>query len=239
MIVFPEVELSEVNVDYPILGRAGSSEALEEGADGWGAVAHQRGHGVVLRALENINLRVSAGDSVGLIGRNGAGKTTLLKVLAGLLPVSSGVVDITGSRSSLISMQAGFTNELSGRENIYLRAMIMGYSRREVDQEIGSIVEFTELGSFIEMPLYSYSAGMRFRLAFAIVTAFPADVVILDEWIATGDAHFKTKVENRLKGYLSQAGILFFASHSQALISSLCNKTITLERGRVVARTGD
>ena len=239
MIVFPEVELRNVNVDYPILGRADSSESLEQGADRWGAVAHQRGQRVVLRALDNIGLRVSAGDSVGLIGRNGAGKTTLLKVLAGLLPVSSGVVDITGSRSSLISMQAGFTNELSGRENIYLRAMIMGLSRGEIDREISSIVEFTELGSFIDMPLYSYSAGMRFRLAFAVVTAFPADIVILDEWIATGDSHFKAKVERRLKRYLSQAGILFFASHSETLIASLCNKTITLERGRVVGRTGE
>lgn len=237
MIAFPEIELEDVTVDYLALGWGGGrARSKIPAAAAWGAapVLDSRGKLKALRAIDGISLRASAGDSVGLIGRNGSGKTTLLKVLGGLLPPTSGKVTMIGSRSSLISMQAGLSNHLSGRENIVLRGLLMGLNRAAINLEVDAIIDFTELGEFIDFPLHSYSAGMRFRLAFAVVTAFPADVVLLDEWIATGDKTFKLKVEQRLRSFLDTAGVLFFASHSEELVDSICNRKIFLERGKIV-----
>lgn len=190
--------------------------------------------GVGVTALDGINLELEEGDRLGLIGPNGAGKTTLLRVLAGILPPTSGRLRIEGRISALLSIQTGLDQECSGLQNIRDRARHMGCSEAEIAEHFDDIAEFSELGEYLRLPMKTYSAGMRLRLAFAIATAFEPEVLVLDEWISAGDAQFQKKAQARLKKLIERAGVFAFASHNRRLQSAFCTKGLVLKNGKAV-----
>lgn len=187
----------------------------------------------VIRSLDDINLEVNSNERIGLIGHNGAGKSTLLRVLGKVYSPSSGIADITGSVGSLIDISLGIDSEATGLENIYLRAALLEIPRRKVDQELNDIIEFTQLGDFINMPVRTYSTGMHMRLAFAVSTMISPDILLMDEWLSVGDLEFQSKAEQRLNNLIERANILVLASHSRQLIESCCTRVLWLEHGAI------
>jgi len=188
---------------------------------------------VIVRALEDLSLQLKDGDRVGLIGHNGAGKSTLLRLISGVYEPSSGRAEITGDVASLIDISLGIDPEGTGRENIFLRGGLLGLSRREILNQIDSIIEFSELGDFVDMPLRTYSTGMQLRLAFAVSTIVRPEILLMDEWLSVGDEGFQERAEARLVELVRSTNILVIASHSRDLLSSVCNRLIWLEHGRV------
>ena len=190
----------------------------------------------VVRALDNVSLHLRHGDRVGLIGHNGAGKTTLLRAMAGIYEPEEGRVAIDGHVAPLFDIALGMDPESTGRENITLRGLYLGMSPVEIGQKLDEIAEFTELGSFLDLPMRTYSAGMRIRLAFAIVTSIKPDILLLDEGIGAGDAAFLAKAQERLTEFLGSAGIVVLASHSDHLVKSLCTRCVLLNHGKVISQ---
>ena len=183
-------------------------------------------------ALKGINLEVHKGETLGIIGYNGAGKSTLLKVIAGVLKPTEGDVKVNGMIAPLIELGAGFDMELTGRENIYLNASILGLSRKEINGKFNRIVEFSELNEFIHSPLKSYSSGMVSRLGFSIATEVDPDILIIDEILAVGDERFRKKCDERIKGFKKKGTTILFVSHSMREIKRLCDKVLWLDHGR-------
>jgi ABC-2 type transport system ATP-binding protein/lipopolysaccharide transport system ATP-binding protein len=190
---------------------------------------------VSIRALDNVSLKFHNGDRVGLIGHNGAGKTTLLRTLAGVYPPSAGIVDQAGTIAPLFDISLGFDMESSGHENIILRGLFLGLSKAEINNSMDNISNFTGLGSYLEMPLRTYSSGMLMRLAFAIATEIQPDIILMDEWIGVGDSSFLEQAKKRLESFIDKSSILVLASHSEDLIRSSCNKGVLLGQGQVLA----
>ena len=188
---------------------------------------------VVVRALENITMRFEDGARVGLLGHNGAGKSTLLRVLSGVYAPSSGHAEIRGVIGSLIDIGFGIDAESTGRENIYLRGALLGLTKTDINDRLDEIIDFSELGDFIDMPLRTYSAGMHLRLAFAVSTVIRPEILLMDEWLSVGDEGFKAKAEKRLNDLVAATNILVIASHSKELILHTCNRVIWLEHGKV------
>jgi lipopolysaccharide transport system ATP-binding protein len=185
----------------------------------------------VVTALTDINLELRAGDRLGLIGHNGSGKTTLLRALAGAYEPDEGEIEVHGRIAALLDIGLGLDPSASGYENIRLRARISGLSSAEVNGMLDDIGDFTGLGSFLGMPVKTYSAGMQARLAFAAATAAPADVLLLDEWVAVGDAEFKGQAQKRLEELADRAGIVVLASHDPSTLKLYCNKVMRLHHG--------
>jgi ABC-type polysaccharide/polyol phosphate transport system ATPase subunit len=181
-------------------------------------------------ALDGISFSLRAGDRLGLIGANGAGKTTLLKVLYGIYMPTTGTVVIDGRVDALFNINLGFRREATGRRNIELRGLINGWTRGEIETRMEAIIEFSELGDFIDMPFKSYSQGMAARLAFSIATSFDPEILLMDEWIGAGDPGFQEKARQRMSEMAERAGIILLASHNQALIEKTCNKLLCLEK---------
>lgn len=184
-------------------------------------------------ALDGVTFELKAGDRLGLVGANGAGKTTLLKVLYGIYEPTAGRLDIHGKVDALFNINLGFRPEATGRRNILLRGLINGWTQDQIAERTEEIIEFSELGEFIDMPFKSYSQGMGARLAFAIATTLDPEILLMDEWIGAGDASFQKKATDRMNVLAEKAGIIVLASHSDELLSKTCNKRIELERGRV------
>ena len=184
-------------------------------------------------ALDDVSFELKAGDRLGLVGANGAGKTTLLKVLYGIYEPTAGSIEARGRRDALFNIHLGFRNEATGRRNIVLRGLINGWSNREIERRTDEIIDFSELGDFIDMPMQSYSQGMAARLAFAIATSFEPEILLMDEWIGAGDQDFQEKAKARLEKMVTKAGIIVLASHDSALLQRVCNRVISLEHGRV------
>jgi ABC-type polysaccharide/polyol phosphate transport system ATPase subunit len=201
-----------------------------------GTISGRGRHRKVL-ALDRVNFELHAGDRLGLVGANGAGKTTLLKVLYGIYKPTGGRLTIGGRVDALFNINLGFRKEATGRRNIELRGLINGWSRREIAARADAIIEFSELGEFIDMPFKTYSQGMAARLAFSIATSFEPEILLLDEWIGAGDAAFQAKAKDRMDALAERAGIVVLASHNRDLISRVCNRTLELEHGRVVVAT--
>jgi ABC-type polysaccharide/polyol phosphate transport system ATPase subunit len=187
-----------------------------------------------IAALDDISLDINEGDRVGIIGPNGAGKSTLLRVLAGSYIPQSGEVFIKGSVSTLFSPRLGMAPYSSGYENIYLRGLVMGFSKEQIDKNIDEIAEFSGLGEFLHLPIGSYSAGMVLRLAFAITTTIQPDILLMDEWLAVGDREFQLSARARLMDLVEKANILVLASHDLENIEKLCNKALFLRQGKIV-----
>jgi lipopolysaccharide transport system ATP-binding protein len=186
-----------------------------------------------VQALDGVSFDLVAGDRLGLVGANGAGKTTLLKVLYGIYQPTGGTLSITGRVDALFNINLGFRAEATGRRNIELRGLINGWSPEEIEQRKQEIIEFSELGDFIDMPFKSYSQGMAARLAFATSTSFKPEVLLMDEWIGAGDASFQEKAKKRMNELAEAAGIIVLASHNADLINRTCNKVLELDKGKV------
>lgn len=186
------------------------------------------------QALNNVSFEIRRGETVGIIGRNGAGKSTLLQLVCGTLTPSAGVVDVKGRVAALLELGAGFNPEFSGRDNVYLNASILGLSREEIDARFDAIAAFADIGDFIEQPVKTYSSGMYVRLAFAVIAHVDADVLIIDEALAVGDALFTQKCMRFLRRFCEN-GTLLFVSHDSAAVTSLCERAIWLEHGTVRA----
>jgi ABC-type polysaccharide/polyol phosphate transport system ATPase subunit len=185
-------------------------------------------------ALRHVSLRVAHGESLGIIGPNGAGKSTLLQVLAGIMRPSEGSVEVRGAVSGLLTLGAGFDQELSGRENILLGGAFLGLDDKVTRELLPGIVGFADLGEFIEAPIKTYSSGMRARLGFAIATAVDPDILLLDEVLATGDATFREKSKGRVIQLVQQAKAVVLVTHDMNWVTEYCNRAILIEKGHVV-----
>jgi len=184
-------------------------------------------------ALKDVSFEVNKGEVVGIIGRNGAGKSTLLKVISGILRPTEGSVVCNGSIVPMLELGSGFDMELNGRENVYLNGAILGYSEDYINKKYNEIVEFSELGRFIESPLRTYSSGMLMRLAFSIATVVNPDILIVDEILAVGDVSFQEKSKARMLELMGGGTTVLFVSHSIDQIKEMCNKVIWLDNGRL------
>jgi ABC-2 type transport system ATP-binding protein len=184
-------------------------------------------------ALRNVSFSIANGESVGVIGPNGAGKSTLLQVLAGILTPSEGMVSVEGHISSLLTLGVGFDQELSGTDNIRLAGAFMGMPHKAVEERLEEIIEYAELGQFIDAPIKTYSAGMRARLGFAIATSVDPDILLLDEVLATGDAAFREKSKQRVLELVKGAKAIMLVTHDMQWVKDYCNRAILLEHGRV------
>lgn len=227
--------LNRVTVHLPIIGARGFSlkHTLLATATG-GRIGREAGITVV-HALNDISLDLHDGDRLGVTGHNGAGKTTLLRVLSGAYPPTAGTRTCEGRLGTLIDPSLGIESEATGYENILLRGLVMRVGRTAIRRLRDEIADFSELGDFLSMPVRTYSSGMRMRLAFAIVTSFPADILLMDEWLSVGDAAFRSKAEERIRDLVSKSGILVLASHSKDLIAKECTRKITLQHGSIIA----
>ncbi|OGK20266.1 hypothetical protein A3C23_04910 [Candidatus Roizmanbacteria bacterium RIFCSPHIGHO2_02_FULL_37_13b] len=192
-----------------------------------------------VHALKNVSFLVKKGETVGVIGNNGAGKSTLLTMIAGVSSPTSGKVDVKGRISPLIELGAGFHPELTGRENIYLNGVILGIKEGEIKNNIGNIIDFSELQlRFIDMPVKHYSSGMYMRLAFSVAVFTNPDILLVDEILAVGDVAFQHKCLNRMAEFKKQGVTIIFVSHSLATVENFCSRVIYLKQG-VVAYDGE
>ncbi|MFA6064101.1 MAG: ABC transporter ATP-binding protein [Gallionella sp.] len=203
----------------------------------WGMVSKTRMHREWI-ALHPLDLNISQGQVVGIVGANGAGKSTLLKLVAGMLMPSSGTLEVQGRVAALLELGTGFHPDMSGRDNIYLGASVMGIPKAQVDSLYGEIVAFAGLEDFIEQPVRTYSSGMAIRLAFSVATAVDPDILILDETLSVGDGFFAKKSFDRIIRYKEAGKTILFCSHSMYQIEAICNRVIWLNHGRV-AMDGD
>ena len=190
-----------------------------------------------IAGLKNLNFTASEGDRIGVIGHNGAGKTTFLKLLAGIYAPHSGDIEIKGKLTSLLNINLGINDELTGLENIQIRGLLMGLSKKDISIKLEEIVKFTELDNYIDLPVKTYSAGMRIRLAFSVCTAFDPEILIMDEWLSAGDEKFQLKANSRLSQMMDKSKILILASHNLELIKKNCTRVIQINNGSVVADT--
>ncbi|MBP1704309.1 MAG: Teichoic acid export ATP-binding protein TagH [Chloroflexi bacterium] len=195
----------------------------------------RRGEGqTTFWALSDVTFKLEQGESLAVIGPNGAGKSTLLQVLAGIILPSAGSIDVRGAVSSLLTLGAGFDQELTGRENIRLAGAFMGMDRRDVDQRMEAIVAFADIGEFIDAPIKTYSTGMRARLGFAIATSVDPDILLLDEVLATGDQLFREKSKARVLELVRAAKAIVLVTHDMNWVTEYCNRAVLLEKGRIV-----
>ena len=189
-------------------------------------------------ALKNINFELEKGDRLGILGLNGAGKSTLLKIIAGVYKPTTGKVTRHGHIAPMIELGAGFDPNYTGRENIFLYGSVLGFSREFLESKYEEILEFSELGDFIDVPIKNYSSGMRARLGFSIATVVEPEILILDEVLSVGDAKFRKKCEKKMQGMFDHGVTVLFVSHSLEQVKRLCNKAILLEHGELVAEGG-
>lgn len=185
------------------------------------------------KVLNGISFDVKKGEAVGLIGHNGCGKSTTLKLLTKIMYPDSGTIEMSGRVSSLLELGAGFHPDMSGKENIYINASILGLSKREIDNRIADIISFSELEEFIDNPVRTYSSGMYMRLAFSVAINVDADILLIDEILAVGDAGFQAKCFNRLKEIKAAGTTIVIVSHSLGQIEQICDRTIWIHEGRI------
>ena len=226
----PIIDLDGVSLCYRLAKQRIPS--FKEYALHWvrGALSYEQ-----LWALRDVTLRVGRGERIGIVGRNGAGKSTLLKVISRVLTPTQGRCVVRGRVSPMLELGTGFDYELTGRENVYLNAMLLGHSRRMIDARYDAIVEFSGVGDFIRSPVRNYSSGMLARLAFSILTAWVPDVLVLDEAIAVGDVHFVRRCYERIDELRDAGATLLLVSHVPEMIQSNCERCLWLEAGRLVA----
>ena len=230
------VALERVSVSFPIYGLSNRSlkkRLLKAGTQARIAPdSHER---ITVRALRDVSLEIQEGDWVGIVGVNGAGKSTLLRTIAGIYEPASGACRVAGSVTTLFSINLGIDQEATGYENIVLRGRAAGRRKADIEQRAGEIAEFTELGAHLNLPVHTYSAGMRARLAFAISTAVNPDILLMDEWLGAGDQGFIDKARARIQAMVDDARVLVLASHNKRLLQRVCDKAIFLDGGTLKA----
>lgn len=229
-----KIFLQNVCVDIPVFNSQGRSlKKTVMGIATGGKIGLTETGKTIIRSLHDINLDIQPHERVGLIGHNGAGKSTLLRVLGRVYTPSSGKAVIEGKIGSLIDISLGIDGEATGIENIFLRAALLGIPKKKVEQALPEILEFTQLGQFIEMPVRTYSTGMHMRLAFAVSTMISPDILLMDEWLSVGDEAFQHKAEERLNQLIERSNVLVIASHSRKLIERCCTRVLWLEHGKI------
>lgn len=186
------------------------------------------------KILKNINFSLAPGEAVGIVGQNGAGKSTLLKMITGTLKPSSGSIHVTGRLSAILELGMGFHPDLTGRQNVYHSAGLMGYSQEQIDAVIDELEAFAEIGEYFDQPVRTYSSGMQMRVAFGVVTAYRPEILIVDEALSVGDSYFQHKSLSRIKEFQEQGTTLLLVSHDRGAIQAICNRAILLEDGAVI-----
>jgi ABC-2 type transport system ATP-binding protein len=219
---FPIFDAKTRSLKKAVLGRAGGKIGTESRVP-------------IIEALHDINLSLHQGARVGLVGHNGAGKSTLLRLMSGIYEPTRGSARITGKVAPVFDLGVGMDPEISGFENIMVRGLFLGMTRKQMQARVDDIAEFTELGDYLAMPLRTYSTGMRVRLALGVVTSIDPEILLLDEGIGSVDAEFLAKARNRLNALVERSGMLVFASHSDEFLVDLCDTAIWMDHGRVKA----
>lgn len=229
------IEVENISLIYPIYGANARSfkTSIINMATG-GRLGKESGS-MTVEALKNVSFKLTKGDRLALIGHNGAGKSSLLKVLADIYEPTRGKVRLNGRINCLFDIMMGMEQEMNGYENIKLRAIIQGLSDREIDEIIPQVEEFAELGDFIKMPIKTYSAGMKLRLAYGIITSISSEILLIDEIVNVGDAGFMEKAKKKMESLVCQSDILVLSTHDNTIVREMCNKALWLERGEIRA----
>lgn len=227
------IETHQAWVEFPIFDAKSRSLKKAFLGKAGGAIGRNQSDVVVVEALRDITLSLREGDRIGLVGHNGAGKSTLLRLLSGIYEPSRGSARIRGRVAPVFDLGVGMDPEISGFENIVIRGLFLGQTRKQMMAKIDEIAEFTELGEYLSMPLRTYSTGMRVRLAMGVVTSIDPEILLLDEGIGAVDAEFMKKARKRLQELVSRSGILVFASHSNEFLAQLCDSALWIDHGRI------
>jgi len=230
-----KIILKNASVDYEIHNTKTQSLKSKIVKSFTGGIIRYNAHdsSIKVSALSDISLSIIKGDKIGIIGNNGAGKTTILRVLSGIYEPTNGFVEITGNVLPLIDINLGLDSDATGIQNIKLRSVMMGIDENDFEDYLTEVVKFADIGEFIYLPMRTYSSGMQLRLSFAASTVISPDILIMDEWISTGDENFSKKANIKLKEIIDKTNILILASHNLKLIEELCNKVLWLEKGKV------
>jgi ABC-type polysaccharide/polyol phosphate transport system ATPase subunit len=228
------IDIQNVSVEFPVYNLSARSfkKRFLRVATG-GAVVEDANQHVLVSALKNITLTARDGDRIGLIGHNGSGKSTFLRLLSRIYEPTTGDIHIDGNISPLLDIMHGIEAEFTGYENIVARGTVLGLSRKQIDERIQDITEFSGLGDYLALPIRTYSSGMRVRLAFAISTSIKPDILLIDEVFGAGDADFMAKARARMQALLQQSSIVVMATHSDELIREFCNKALLLSGGHI------
>ena len=232
----PNITLKNVSLDFPVYDNISRSltRAITASIPIGGRIKRNKGERTSILALDDISISFEHGDRVALLGHNGAGKTTMLKLLAGFYEPTSGSILREGKVSALLDLMAGMDINMNGYDNILLCGMLHGFNRREVISRMDDIAEFSELGSYLDLPVRLYSQGMMLRLAFSICTSVDCDILLMDEWVGAGDQAFILKAKERLSEMIFRSSIVLFATHNPDVAKQLCNKAIFLEHGKML-----
>jgi ABC-type polysaccharide/polyol phosphate transport system ATPase subunit len=228
------VRLDRVSIVFPIYqggARSLKKRVLFHGSAG--RIGRDANDKVVIEALSEVSFSLMSGDRLALIGANGAGKTTLLRTVAGIYEPVLGSVVTRGLVSPMLDISLGIDSDLNGFDNIRVRAQLLGLSPAAIERRLPEIAEFTELGDYLEMPVRTYSAGMILRLGFAVATCVEPEILLMDESILAGDAHFISRAEARIERFLNRASVMVLASHNLELCSRWCTKGLWLDQGRI------
>jgi ABC-type polysaccharide/polyol phosphate transport system ATPase subunit len=241
----PTISAKGLTIDFPIYDARSRSlkhmlvvkpvtNAMRGASQVGGVIATGAQGSVVLRAIDNISFEVKKGSRVGLVGHNGAGKTTLLRSIAGIYEPTDGRLDTTGRIMPLFNMMEGMMPDATGREFVRIRGILLGLHPSQIDTLAEEVIDFCELGGYIDMPVRTYSTGMLVRLAFSLVTGVTSEILLFDELIGAGDERFLNKAQQRLQSFVERSSILVVATHSRAVLDQWCNRAILLEHGKLV-----
>ncbi|MEM8811179.1 MAG: ATP-binding cassette domain-containing protein [Pseudomonadota bacterium] len=240
----PSIRVSNVCIDYPIYQGSGRSlrhtlfmnpiKSAIAGAKHVGGTITRDEKGIIVRSLDEISFAIDAGERVGLVGQNGAGKSTLLRALAGIYEPNQGSIETDGKVVTFFNTTEGLSPEATGREMIETRGVLLGLSARKRAIMAEDVIEFCELGDYLEMPVRTYSSGMLVRLSFAIATSITADVLLFDELIGAGDARFYEKAKTRLETFIETASIMVVATHSRDILHKWCSRCFLMEHGKLI-----
>lgn len=224
-----KIDLVNVNLEFDLYKDKSIKEIIIPSSNAFNKIEERKIH-----AIKNMNLSIHDGERVAVIGHNGAGKSTLLRVLSGIYEPTSGAVNVDGRISGMYEFATGFEMEQNGWDNIYLRGLMLGDSPDEIISKMPEIARFSELGDFLNVPVKYYSSGMLIRLAFSVSTAIEPDILLLDEALSAGDAHFIEKAEIRMSEMMEKSKILVLVTHSMESAISFCNRCIWLDKGEIL-----